>query len=80
MLRGAGHTGTRADLWTRTRPLIARPLQPRPRSLASPAYGGVTSGTVEDFSAVPVASGGVLSLLLSELGTAMHIREKFGSA
>jgi len=48
--------------------------------LASPAYGGVKSGTVEDFSAVPVASGGVLSLLLGELGTAMHIREKFGSA
>ena len=33
-----------------------------------------------DLSAVPGVSGGVLCVLLSELGTAQHIREKFRSA
>ena len=33
-----------------------------------------------DLSAVPGVSGGVLCVLMSELGTATHIREKFRSA
>ena len=33
-----------------------------------------------DLSAVPGVSGGVLCVLMSELGTAQHIREKFRSA
>ena len=49
-------------------------------TLAMPVYEEAHRLLGVDLSGVPGISGGVLCVLMSELGTATHIREKFRSA
>jgi transposase len=49
-------------------------------TMAMPVYEEAHRLLGVDLSSVPGISGGVLCVLMSELGTAMHIREKFRSA
>jgi len=65
-------------------PLPAAPAAPRRVQknmiTAMPVYEEAHRLLGVDLSAVPGISGGVLCVLLSELGTATHIRQKFRSA
>lgn len=62
-----------------TAPAAQRRVQ-KNMTLAMPVYEEAHRLLGVDLSAVPGISGGVLCVLMSELGTATHIREKFRSA